>query len=178
MRFSLIVTHDSSPVSTSAEILDALLPLDPQAQVLRTRHRGVLVVDTNLDPIDATKAISAYLPATINRIVPVLKVTGASLSEVIDSTLEALRGMKPMRSFAVRATVRGNNLSKSLIENDLGAAIKAQLGTKVDLRNPEQLVLIEIIDEIACISVVDEGCPIHVRRMVGNYMEGDYSPTS
>ncbi|MEM2841768.1 MAG: THUMP domain-containing protein [Thermoproteota archaeon] len=165
MVISLLITHTSSGKTAAAEILDALLPLDADTHVILTRYEGVILVDTKIDPFQASSAIIRSLPSGIKKVVPLVAIVKASIPEIIDSTLKIMNSYKSNRSFAIRATVRGSRLEKKDIEEMVGATIKDKLGIGVDLKTPEIIVFIEVIDDIAGVSVISSSYPISIKAV-------------
>jgi|YelNatPaOPRAMG01_1025707.scaffolds.fasta_scaffold39868_4 tRNA acetyltransferase TAN1 len=173
MAISLLITHTSNEKTAAAEILDALLPLDSDARVIPTGYKGVLLVDTKIEPLQASNAIIRSLPSVIKRIVPLMGIVRASMSEIVDLALEIMKNFIPFRSFAVRATIRGSCLGKQSVEKTLGAAIKNNLGARVDLGNPEIIIFVEVVDDIAGISVVSSSHPILVKSTPSETVQND-----
>jgi len=165
MVISLLITHTSSGKTAAAEILDALLPFDADARVVSTCYEGVFLVDTKIDPFQASNAVIRSLPSGINKVVPLMVVVKASISEIVESTLKIMNSCKSYRSFAVRATIRGSRLEKKDIERTVGAAIKNKLGIGVDLKTPEVIVFIEVIDDIAGVSVISSSYPVSIKAV-------------
>lgn len=163
MTISLLITHTSSANAAAAEVLDALLPLDAAAKAIPTSYEGVLLVDTDLDPFQASRAILISLPSRVNRVVPLMKVVRASIPEITESVLKIIRDFRPFRSFAVRASVRGASLDKRKLEMEVGAAVKSNFKVEVDLEKPDFLVIVEVVDDTAGVSVLSSSYPISTR---------------
>lgn len=164
----LIVSSESgSEDAAKVEVLDALLFHDPEVKLVETKHKDLFLVITGLKPLKAHSLIIGSLPRHISRVIPVEELCQTDLRQIKESCLRLISGKKA-KSFAVRAKVRGLDLSPSSIERDIGAFIKSSTGFAVNLENPDLICYVEILGELAGITVLPGRFPVSVRSLRHN----------
>jgi len=151
MMATVLVTVDyGKEVGAAAEILDCILPLDPGASVRRCGFGGVLVLETSIDPDRAAESIAGSLSRLVRGAIPVDQLVRSEISEI--EKIAASRVGVGSR-IAVRCRRRGSTLpSQKEVERIVGRRLTG-LGCTVDLKNPDQIVRIEIIGEVTAVSV-------------------------
>jgi len=145
------------------ELLDALLLGGARdIRVRRTCYPGVLLVEAPLPPEQAYEAVRAMQMAYVRSVTPLQAVVRAELQAVVEASVDlALKsGLGPGLRFAVRCRRRGKALSSSTeVERAVGKALVEATGADVDLEEPDLIVRIEVIDDLAgiCILRADDG---------------------
>ncbi|MEN3035372.1 MAG: THUMP domain-containing protein [Candidatus Methanosuratincola sp.] len=150
MESVLVTVEYGKENGAAVEVLDCILPLDPDASVRRTGFGGVLVLETSLDPDSAAECIAGSLSRMVRSAIPVDQIVKSEISEIEEIAASSVRvGSK----IAVRCRRRGSALpSPKEVECIVGRRLKG-IGCAVDLKNPDQIVRIEIIGEITAVSV-------------------------
>ncbi|MEN3017081.1 MAG: THUMP domain-containing protein [Candidatus Methanosuratincola petrocarbonis] len=151
MMATVLVTAEYGKESgAAAEILDCILPLDPGASVRRCGFGGVLILETSIDPDRAAESIAGSLSRLVRSAIPVDQLVRSEISEIEKSVASRVGiGSK----IAVRCRRRGSALpSQKELERTVGSRLTG-LGCTVDLKNPDQIVRIEIIGEVTAVSV-------------------------
>jgi len=108
------------------------------------RYSGLLRVEVNADQKAVLNA--AY---EIDRAVPILAECPADLEVILLTALKVTKEiLKPNESFAVRCERRGEHpFTSQQVNEQVGAAIKNELGNPVNLDYPDKVVRVEIIDD-------------------------------
>ncbi len=146
--------------------------LDPLARI-KAAPRGlrgmVLVEPGGLSRDELVKLIEEKVPEA-GRVIPVDACARASLEEMARVAVEVAKGrISASESFAVRTTRRGRHPFTSIDVNVVvGDAVRRATGASVNLTQPDKVVLVEIVDEDAFISVVP-GSVFHRKMGPGKY---------
>ncbi len=120
---------------------------DPEAKVDKTGIRGLVVAKTSLDPIEAVSKFRTLLqekPYEFRyslRIIPVQKVVHTKLEEIKAAAGELTAKMGENETFRVTIEKRFTSIhSRDLIE-----AVATDVKNKVDLDNPNKVLLVEVL---------------------------------
>jgi len=149
------------------EVMDALLPRDGQMRAEVTAHRGVVLVRTRLSSLTAHNMVLSSLPRHISRVVPIEIECEPDLAAIAECALAALEAKRP-GSFMVRCRTRGSELSASEVERAVGARIREKTSRRVDLKEPDLVVHIEVIEDFAGVSALPAGLPISMKSVRDN----------
>ena len=129
---------------------------DVQAQTAKTKIRGLIVGKTSLDPVEVVgkfRNILTERPYEFRyalRIVPIQIVVLTELSEIKKSAQELASKIGENQSFRVTVEKRFTELhSKDVIE-----AAAGDLNRRVDLKNPDWILQIEILGRLTGISLL------------------------
>jgi tRNA acetyltransferase TAN1 len=129
---------------------------DPEPKVEKTGIRGLVVAKTSLDPVEAIEKFRALLaekPYEFRyslRIIPIQKVVHTELEEIENAALELTAKMKQTETFRVTVEKRFTNIHS----HDIIEAVATTVKNKVNLDNPDEVLLIEIIGGYAGVSLL------------------------
>jgi len=129
---------------------------DPVADASRTKIRGLIVAKTSLDPLivmEKFRTILAERPYEFRyalRIVPIQRVVPTDLLEIKKATQEMAIKIGENQTFRVTIEKRFTELhSKEIIEAAAGG-----IKQKVDLKNPDWVLQIEILSGVTGVSLL------------------------
>ncbi len=129
---------------------------DTQAQVSKTKIRGLIVGKTSLDPclvIEKFRAILKERPYDFRyalRILPIEKVVPTDLEEIKRATAELAARIGEEETFRVTVEKRFTTLhSRDIIE-----AAAGDINRKADLENPDRILLIEVLGGLTGLSLL------------------------
>jgi tRNA acetyltransferase TAN1 len=129
---------------------------DAEAKASKTKIKGLIVAKTNLDPlavIEKLRTILTERPYELRyalRIVPIQKVVPTDLAEIKKAVEELAAKMGENQTFRVTVEKRFTELhSKDIIEAAVG-----DIKQKVDLKNPEWIVQIEVVGALTGVSLL------------------------
>ncbi len=129
---------------------------DAQAETSKTKIRGLIVAKTTLDPcavIEKLRAILKERPYEFRyalRILPIERVVPTDLEEIKRATAELAARIGENETFRVTVEKRFTTLhSKDLIE-----AAASDIKRKVDLENPDRILLIEVLGALTGLSLL------------------------
>ena len=129
---------------------------DVEAQVSKTKVRGLIVGKTTLDPCIAIEKLRAILnerPYEFRyalRILPIERVVPTNLEEITLASQELAKRIGEQESFRVTVEKRFTTLhSKDIIE-----AAAGEITRKADLENPDKILLIEVLGALTGISLL------------------------
>ncbi len=139
---------------------------DPEAFVAKAGISGVIVAKTVLDPFEAIRKLREILldrPYEFRyllRILPVEKVAKTDIDEITSIISELSSRIGENETFRVTVEKRFTEISgNALIE-----AVAANIKRKVNLSNPDKIVLIEIVGGLTGISVVQKSDILSVMK--------------
>ena len=146
----------------------------PETKLKRTRFPGLLTGTVEGDPVDLLRKIRPLIEEDpwdlrfTQKLVPIQKNVTADLSSIKD----AAGGFAPMipdgASFKIVVNKRGSDLRTSEIIREAASTIER----KVDLENPDKIIQIEIIDDVAGISLIEGDDIVSVTKLQEKAMEG------
>ena len=129
---------------------------DAEAKASKTKIRGLIVVKTAQDPLVAMEkfrgilAERPYIFRYALRIVPVQKVVQTDLEEIQKATKEMSEKIGENQTFRVTVEKRFTELhSRDIIE-----AAAGDIKNKVDLKNPDWILQIEVLGALTGISLL------------------------
>jgi tRNA acetyltransferase TAN1 len=129
---------------------------DPAPLVAKTGIRGLVAAETSLNPrevIEKFRAILQERPYEFRyalRILPVERVVATDLDEVRRVALELAAGIGENESFRVTVEKRFT----SLHTRDFIEAAATGIDRKVDLANPDKILLIEVVGGLTGVSLI------------------------
>lgn len=155
--FNLIVSTSRFREEEAKDEILELLDLfgDQEAEAEITEVKGLLVAETLLDPlavIEGLKKLVTEEPWRVRyilRAIPIEVVVPADLSEIKEAAKE-LASKIGKDSFRITVEKRHSTLESI----DVIKAIAGEIASRVDLENPEWIVLVEIVAGHAGVSVL------------------------
>ncbi len=129
---------------------------DTEAQAVKTKIRGLIVAKTSLDPVAVIEKFHTILkerPYEFRyalRILPIEKVVQTDLEEIKKATTELAKKIDENETFRVTVEKRFTTLhTKDLIEAAAGDIMQ-----KADLKNPDKILLIEVLGALTGLSLL------------------------
>jgi len=157
-KFNLIVTTPRGQENLAAiELEDLLRSLgDESPQVSLTSVAGLITARTNLDPFEVINKVKEIIKeepwriGNLMRLIPIEEVVESNLEE-ISQVVEKLSSKIPEdATFRITIEKRHTSLSSSEI---IEMAAK-KVNRKVNLKNPDWIILIEVVGAFTGISVI------------------------
>lgn len=140
------------------EVAAILKENDSGASAKTTYFKGLLLAETSLSKESAIDIFRAAQTKYVHRVIPVEKIVPSGVEEIKDFFELKLNAIdiKTKRA-AARCIRRGKHEFSSVeVERKLGAMLKSA-GAKIDLKNPELIFLAEIVQDYACVSILQPG---------------------
>ncbi|MHA1860559.1 MAG: THUMP domain-containing protein [Candidatus Asgardarchaeia archaeon] len=129
---------------------------DENPSLRKSGVSGLVLAYTSLDPFLVVREVRKRVEGDpwyfryLLKLVPVEKVVKAELDEIKDATKEIIEKIRKDESFKVNVRKRFSDISsRKLIEE-----VAELLDNPVNLDNPDKIINIEVIGEIAGISVL------------------------
>ncbi|MCS7136341.1 MAG: THUMP domain-containing protein [Nitrososphaerota archaeon] len=157
-RFNLIVTTLRGMESISAsELIDILNHMgDPSPKVEQTSISGLITAKTSLNPFEVVEKLKdivekePWFVRNIQRVIPVEEVVETKVEKIAEVASRLAQSIPEDCTFRVTVEKRHTQLSsKEIIE-----AVAAKINRKVNLNNPDRIVLIEVLGGLTGISVI------------------------
>ncbi len=132
--------------------------IDPAAKIIPSPRsfKGLILVEPSIDKHRLARLIQERVPE-VERIIVAHRCAKTSIESIVQAAVEAARGViDSSESFAVRTTRRGSHSFTSIdINIAVGDAVRRETNASVDLNRPDKIVAIEIIQDIAIVSVYE-----------------------
>lgn len=146
---TLIISNVSKIYDLKNNIIKIFEDIDPNVSIELTKYKGILLIKSKLRLSDVFNQLYKHRKyLSLFRAIPLVFWGELTLDEVGRKLVETYGGvLSKANSFAVRCNRRGKNFPSSQdIERRIGRIIQEATNTKVDLKNPQYIVAIEIID--------------------------------
>ncbi|RLG83822.1 MAG: hypothetical protein DRO40_03245 [Thermoprotei archaeon] len=135
------------------EVGNVLYIYDQSLKIIRTGHKGVLIVYTQLDSMDAFKKLRSREYGFVKRIVPILKVSKASIVDILKNVGDIIP--PNISSVCLKIRIRGIRGLSSDLWNELKKYLLAK-GIKIDNRS-NYCIYIEGVNDLIGISYLRSG---------------------
>jgi tRNA acetyltransferase TAN1 len=147
---------------------------DPEPRIGKTGIRGLVVAKTCLDPcivIEKFRAMLQEHPYKFRyalRVMPIEKVVSTTLDEIKSAAAELAAGIQEDETFRVTVEKRYTSLhSSDLIEAAVNGIDAAGNERKVDLENPDKIVLVEVLGGLTGMALIK---PNHILAVLKEKM--------
>lgn len=157
-KFNLIVTtfrgQETVAVSELRDILNYLG--DPAPEIEITKISGLITASTTLDPfyvIEKVREILSSEPWRISsllRFIPIEEVVPTKIEDIVEAVGKLASKIPEESSFRITVEKRHTSLSSQ----DIIRASAEKVQRKVDLENPDYIVLIEVLGGVTGVSVI------------------------
>ena len=158
MNFNLLVTssrfREDDAFDEILQLLDVLGDNDPSIEV--SAVSGIILVDTILDPfqiVEDCKKIIRNDPwkfRYVLRVIPLEMNCKAELTEISDIVNQLSRKIDAQETYKVLIEKRHSSLHSS----EIISAVTSKLKMKVNLGNPNWIILIQIVKMVAGVSIL------------------------
>jgi tRNA acetyltransferase TAN1 len=146
----------------------------PEVRLRKTRFPGLIIGSVKGDPVDLLRRIRPLIERDpwdlrfAQKLVPIQKNVVADVNSIREAAWE-LAPMIPIdASFKISVIKRGSGLRTIEIIKEAASKIER----RVDLESPDRVIQIEIIDDVAGISLIEEDDIISITKLQEKAMEG------
>lgn len=146
---------------------------DTELKVEISEFSGIITANTSLNPFDVVQEIRKKIinePWSMrycHRFIPIQETTETVLEDIVKAVQKHVNTMKPTDSYRITIEKRGSNLSsKEIID-----AIANSIHNKVSLEVFDWNVIIEVLGEVAGISVLKEQDIVSTLKVKRDSME-------
>jgi len=143
---------------------------DDSIDARRSIVPGLVTVKTSLDPFEAVKRLASLaverpwdFKYTL-KLTPIEIVVPTRLEDIANAA-QSLANRKIPLEGTYRVTV--NKRATTLRTSEVIEAVASRVNRKVDLRNPDWVVLVEIVGEDSGVSVVKQGDVVSIAKILG-----------
>jgi tRNA acetyltransferase TAN1 len=129
---------------------------DQSAEASKTGVRGLIAARTALNPCDVIEKFKAILherPYEFRyalRIIPVEKVLATELEAIVTAAAELASGIGEDETFRITVEKRFTTLHA----RDIVEAVATRIERRVDLDNPDKVLLVEVVGKLTGISLI------------------------
>ena len=163
----IITTFKGGENTAGSEVYTLLTESgDSKAKISRTEVSGILLVETVLSHQETIKTIKKIIEdepwriRSILRIFPAEQIIESEIEQIVGAIQSMLKKIGEDETFRITIEKRLSDLSRQ----EIIKAVASKIGRKVDLKNPNWVVLIEIIGNKTGISVVNPSQIISVTK--------------
>jgi len=163
----LVSTSRGNERNACSEIWYLLRELgDSGPETDRTPAIGLVVAKTKIDPVLVVQELGRKLVESpwkfryILKISPIERIVSSSIAEIQKCVLTMVDRIDKKESFRVTVRKRHTALStKEIVET-----VARNIDRKVDLENPDKVVLVEVLGELTGVSVIAPSDVLSVER--------------
>jgi tRNA acetyltransferase TAN1 len=129
---------------------------DPDAAAVKTGVRGIIVARTSLDPyvvVEKLRELLSERPYEFRfalRIIPIERVVPTELEALKQASLELAQRIGENETYRITIEKRFTTLHSM----DIISAIASEIKQKADMKNPNKILLIEIMGALTGLSLV------------------------
>ncbi|MGP3667584.1 MAG: THUMP domain-containing protein [Candidatus Bathyarchaeota archaeon] len=129
---------------------------DPEPLTDITPVRGLIVAKTSLDPFEVVKKLKSFLeekPEEFQytlKVIPIQKVVKTRIEDIKETVKQLAEKIGVEEKFRVTVEKRHTELDRM----EVIKAVAEEIDRKVDLKNPDKILLIEIVGGLTGISVL------------------------
>ena len=129
---------------------------DSEAKITITKMSGILTCNTSLDPIETVRKLREMIldePWSIRyslRIIPIQETVKTDISEIEAKVAELSDKISPDETYRISIEKRNSDISGQ----EMISKIAKKIQNKVSLEFPDKVVLIEILGNVAGISIL------------------------
>jgi tRNA acetyltransferase TAN1 len=142
---------------------------DPNPIAEKTNIRGLITVKTCINPVEVISKMRKFLkdrPVSflyIKRAIPIQKIIKTDLEEIRKISRELAEKIGKDETFRVTVEKRHTDLrTMEIIE-----AAASEIDRKVNLDNPDKIVLIEVLGPITGVSLLEPGDILSIEKELG-----------
>ncbi|HDM92406.1 MAG TPA: hypothetical protein ENG69_03315 [Candidatus Korarchaeota archaeon] len=166
--FDLIVTTPRNmELAAVNEIESALRDLgDSNPEAWPSTVKGIIFVRTSLsrsEVIEGLRKMAREKPfnlVNVKRVIPVDEVTDTSIEKIVEAAKKLVDRVAESETYRVTVEKRHTELHSM----DIIRAVAEVFERKVDLKNPDKIVLVEVIGSVTAVSVVSPGEILSVEK--------------
>lgn len=139
----------------------------------RTRFPGLLIGRVEGDPLDFVRRAKNFVENDpwsfkyIQRIVPIQKICESTIPAMKEAVKEIVSQIPENSSFKVVVNKRGSALRRDEIIREVASLIER----RVDLERPDMLLQVEIIEDVAGISLISEKDILSITKLQERALE-------
>ena len=167
-RFNLIVTTRRGEESEAcSEVWSILRDLgDEEPVVERSPVSGLIFVWTRLDPFEVVEKFREILRRSpwelryTNRVIPIERNVPTDVQAIKQAAMELVDKIGPEETFRVTVEKRFTNLRSM----DIIRAVAEGVDRKVDLENPDKIILVEVVGRVTGVSVLRPSDILSVKK--------------
>jgi tRNA acetyltransferase TAN1 len=146
----IITVPHNKESSAKIEILDCILPRDYEAEFLESGYRGLLILKSKINSDEIVDILKECPTAYVYRVIPVDVIVESNISSILKAIIELIKGRTGR--IKIECHRRGKVISSAHeLKVIIGEKLKA-LGYKIDFRNPDFLLFINVIGEKTAIT--------------------------
>jgi len=146
----------------------------PETRLGRTRFPGLIVGSVKGDPVELLRRIRPLIERDpwdlrfAQKLIPIQKNVVADIPHIREAAWELAQLIPEGASFKIAVNKRGSELRTIELIREAASKIER----KVDLESPDKVIQIEIIDDVAGISLIQVDDIVSVTKLQEKAMEG------
>lgn len=138
------------------EILDCIFPYDSEAEYIKTKYPGIIIILSNLNPLEIIEVLRKCFVSLTYKVVPIQLWVKASPEIISEACIQLAKKLEVKEAiFRVEGTRRGRVVkSRSEVIRRIAFRLVNELGWRISIEEPQYIVNFEILGEEAGICIV------------------------
>ncbi|MCS7097017.1 MAG: THUMP domain-containing protein [Candidatus Methanomethylicia archaeon] len=168
---ALAIVSVSHETDVELEILDCILPYDLDSRVVKTGIPGVIIIESRLDGRYIIDILKKCFISKARRIMPIDKIVKTDINEIVDNVISLSNIIAdPCKNFRVDLKNYGKkkiNKDKYIVDK-IARRLKEEKGWIINLKNPEIIVFVCILNEITLLSLLKRNDIWNVKNYINS----------
>lgn len=168
MDYNILATTEKITMSAASSQLWMNLRAigDPEPKVSRSRIKGIVMAETTLDPIDAIIKLREHMESEVKRydklfrIFPIVARVPTEIEAIVEEVQRQAGVIEEGQKFRITLEKRETEIRSLEIIEPVAAVIERD----VDLKNPDWVILIEVMGKMTGVSVMPPVGMLNVQK--------------
>ncbi|MBC8463019.1 THUMP domain-containing protein [Candidatus Bathyarchaeota archaeon] len=168
MDYNILATTEKITMSAASSQLWMNLRAigDPEPKVSRSRIKGIVMAQTTLDPIEAIIKLREHMESEVERydrlfrVFPIVARVPTEIETIVEEVQRQAGVIEEGQKFRITLEKRETDIrSLEIIE-----PVAAVIARDVDLKNPDWVILIEVMGKMTGVSVMPPEGMLNVQK--------------
>ncbi len=168
MDYNILATTEKITMSAASSQLWMNLRAigDPEPKVSRSRIKGIVMAETTLDPIEAIIKLREHMESEVERydklfrVFPIVARVPTEIEAIVEEVQRQAGVIEEGQKFRITLEKRETEIRSLEIIEPVAAVIERD----VDLKNPDWVILIEVMGKMTGVSVMPPEGMLNVQK--------------
>ena len=168
MDYNILATTEKITMSAASSQLWINLRAigDPKPKVSKSRIKGIVMAETSLDPIEAIIKLREHMESEVDRydrlfrVFPIVSRVPTELEAIVEEVQKQAGVIEEGQKFRITLEKRETEFRSLEIIDPVAAVVDRE----VDLKNPDWVILIEVMGKMTGVSVMPPEGMLNVQK--------------
>jgi len=168
MDYNILATTEKITMSAASSQLWMNLRAigDPKPKVSKSRIKGIVMAETSLDPIEAIIKLREHMESEVDRydrlfrVFPIVSRVPTELEAIVEEVQKQAGVIEEGQKFRITLEKRETEFRSLEIIDPVAAVVDRE----VDLKNPDWVILIEVMGKMTGVSVMPPEGMLNVQK--------------